>query len=254
MSALAGRTALVTGAGRGQGAVEAEMLAREGAAVWLCDVLEEQGAAKAEALRGMGLEARFLRLDVTSDDGWRDALAAIGSLDVLVNNAGIISRKILSDMAPEEWRKVLDVNLTGAFLGIRHAGPMMAASGGGSIVNIASNSAFSGHYDAAYTASKWGLRGLTRSAAMEFARAGVRVNSVCPGLIETELNRGSPHLQPMIEMTPMGRSGGAEEVARLVLFLASDASGFITGEDFVIDGGFTAGAGYRRVAVETGLL
>ncbi|MGG7566770.1 SDR family NAD(P)-dependent oxidoreductase [Rhodovulum sp. DZ06] len=258
MSALAGRTALVTGAGRGQGAVEAETLARAGAAVWLCDVLVEEGEAKAEALRAEGLDATFLKLDVTSDAEWQAALtaaaAATGRVDVLVNNAGIISRKIIADMTPEDWRKVLDVNLTGAFLGVRRAAPMMAASGGGSIVNIASNSAFSGHYDAAYTASKWGLRGLTRSAAMEFARSGVRVNSVCPGLIETELNRGSPHLKPMIEMTPMGRSGGAEEVAQLVLFLASDASSFITGEDFVIDGGFTAGAAYRRVAQETGLL
>lgn len=258
MSALAGRTALVTGAGRGQGAVEAETLARAGAAVWLCDVLEDEGEAKAAALRDAGLDARFRKLDVAVDADWAAALdaaaAATGKVDVLVNNAGIINRKTAAQVSPEEWRKVLDVNLTGAFLGLRRAAPMMAAHGGGAIVNIASNSAFSGHYDPAYTASKWGLRGLTRSAAMEFAGQGVRINSVCPGLIETELNRGSPHLGPMIEMTPMGRSGEAEEVAQLVLFLASDASSFITGEDFVIDGGFTAGAGYRRVARETGIL
>jgi len=148
---------------------------------------------------------------------------------------------------------VLDVNATGAFAGLKAALPLMAETGGGSVINISSNSGFSGHYDPAYTASKWALRGLTRTAAMEYAEKGVRVNAICPGLIVTELNRNSPHLKPMIEMTPMQRSGEAEEVAQLVLFLASDASAFITGEDFVIDGGFTGGAAYRRVARETGI-
>ncbi|MGO4853045.1 SDR family NAD(P)-dependent oxidoreductase [Phaeovulum sp. W22_SRMD_FR3] len=255
---LTGRSAIVTGAGRGQGAVEAEMLARAGAAVWLCDVLVAEGEALAARLRGEGLQAEFLALDVTDAANWATVVAAVtaatGRLDVLVNNAGIINRKLIRDMSPAEWSKVIEVNLTGAFLGIKTAAPVMAETGGGSIVNISSNSAFSGHYDPAYTASKWGLRGLTRSAAMEYAEAGVRVNAVCPGLIVTDLNRGSPHLAPMIGMTPMARSGEAEEVAQLVLFLAAEGSGFITGEDFVIDGGFTAGAAYRRVARETGLL
>jgi len=129
----------------------------------------------------------------------------------------------------------------------------MAEVEGGAIVNISSNTAFSGHYDPAYTASKWGLRGLTRSAAMELAAKNIRVNAVCPGLVVTGLNANSPHLKPMIEITPMKRSGRPEEIAELVLFLASDASSFITGEDFVIDGGFTAGAAYRKVAIETGI-
>lgn len=132
--------------------------------------------------------------------------------------------------------------------------PLMQSGHGGSIINISSNSAFSGHSDPAYTASKWGLRGLTKSAAMEFAGVGIRVNAVCPGLIVTDLNRTSPHLGPMVGMTPAGRPGEIEEVAKLVLYLASDASRFVTGEDFVIDGGFTAGAAYRRVGVETGIL
>jgi 3alpha(or 20beta)-hydroxysteroid dehydrogenase len=255
---LSGKTAIVTGAARGQGAIEAEMLATAGASVLLCDVLEEDGIALAARLKAQGLDVRFRALDVTSEAAWQSALSEVrgwtGRLDILVNNAGIINRKIIRDMTVEEWRKVMDVNATGAFIGIKLAAPMIAETGGGSIVNISSNSAFSGHYDPAYTSSKWALRGLTRTAAMEFAEEGVRVNAICPGLIVTDLNRGSPHLAPMIGMTPMGRSGEADEVAQLVLFLASDGSAFITGEDFVIDGGFTAGAGYRRVAKETGLL
>ncbi len=248
----------MTGAARGQGAIEAELLATAGASVLLCDVLEEDGVALAERLTSEGKDARFLKLDVTSEADWQDALATLrdwtGRLDILVNNAGIINRKIIRDMSVDEWKKVREVNATGAFIGIKLAAPMMAETGGGSIVNISSNSAFSGHYDPAYTSSKWALRGLTRTAAMEFADDKIRVNAICPGLIVTDLNRNSPHLGPMIEMTPAQRAGEADEVAQLVLFLASDASGFITGEDFVIDGGFTAGAGYRRVAKETGLL
>jgi len=253
MSDLSGKTAIVTGGGRGQGAVHAELLAAAGAHVMICDVLEAEGEALAARL---GDTARFLRLDVTDAEAWDGAVRTArdwtGRLDVLVNNAGIINRKIIRDMTPDEWRRVIDVNLTGAFLGIRAAAPAMGQ--GASIVNIASNSAFSGHYDPAYTASKWALRGLTRTAAMEYAQAGIRVNAICPGLIVTDLNRDSPHLGPMIGITPMARAGEADEVAQLVLFLASEASGFITGEDFVIDGGFTAGAAYRRVASETGIL
>ena len=255
---LSDKVAIVTGAGRGQGAVEAALLAEAGARVMLCDVLLEEGEARAAALRAEGFDAHFLKLDVTREDDWAAVMASVcdwgGRLDVLVNNAGIINRRTIADMSVDAWRTVLEVNATGAFAGLKAALPLMVKSGGGSIINISSNSGFSGHYDPAYTASKWALRGLTRSAAMEYAEKGIRVNAICPGLIVTDLNRGSPHLQPMIEMTPMQRSGEAEEVAQLVLFLASDASAFITGEDFVIDGGFTAGAAYRRVARESGIL
>ncbi len=254
---LSGKTAIVTGAGRGQGAVEAALLTEAGARVMLCDVLAEEGEAQAEALRAAGHDARFMKLDVTSEADWQAVIDAVrdwtGGLDILVNNAGIINRKTIADMSVAEWRKVLDVNATGAFAGLKAALPLMVETGGGSVINISSNSGFSGHYDPAYTASKWALRGLTRTAAMEYAEKGVRVNAICPGLIVTDLNRNSPHLKPMIEMTPMQRSGEAEDVAQLVLFLASDASAFITGEDFVIDGGFTGGAAYRRVARETGI-
>ncbi|MDO5604872.1 MAG: SDR family oxidoreductase [Paracoccus sp. (in: a-proteobacteria)] len=255
MTDLSGRAALVTGGARGQGAAEARLLAECGARVMICDILEEEGTALAA---GLGPAARFHRLDVTSADDWAACAQAMhdwtGRADILVNNAGIINRTLIAGTEPAAWRRLLDINLTGAFLGIRTLAPIMAAGGGGSMINISSNSAFSGHSDPAYTASKWGLRGLTKSAAMEFAGDKIRVNAVCPGLIVTDLNRDSAHLAPMIGLTPLARAGEAEEVAQLVLYLSSDASRFVTGEEFVIDGGFTAGAAYRRVAVETGIL
>lgn len=257
MKELEGRVAIVTGGARGQGAAESRRLGREGASVLVCDVLVPEGEAFVAELSAEGIDARFRTLDVTDPEAWAQAVEEVrgwkGRLDILINNAGIINRSTVSATEPDAWERVLKVNLTGAFLGIRAAVPLMEKTGGGAIVNISSNSAFSGHYDPAYTASKWGLRGLTRSAAMEYAARRIRVNAVCPGLVVTALNAASPHLQPMIGMTPMGRSGTPEEIAELVLFLASDRSAFITGEDFVIDGGFTAGASYRRVAVETGI-
>jgi len=257
MRSLEGRVAIVTGASRGQGEAEARLLAQAGAAVLVCDVLQAEGEALVQALKADGHEARFLVLDVSSKEAWADAIAAVrgwkSRLDILINNAGIINRKSLNDTPLEAWERLIGINLTGTFLGIQAAAPLMRENGGGSIVNISSNSAFSGHYDPAYTASKWGVRGLTRTAAMEYVGWGIRVNSVCPGLIVTGLNADAPHLKPMIDLTPMKRSGTPEEVARLVLFLASEESSFITGEDFLIDGGFTSGAAYRRVAVESGL-
>jgi NAD(P)-dependent dehydrogenase (short-subunit alcohol dehydrogenase family) len=257
MTELAGKTAIVTGGARGQGEAEVRLLAACGAHVLICDVLLPEGEALAAELSAQGLPVRFQPLDVTSPFDW-DAVVRVceswtGRLDILVNNAGIINRSLIRDTDPEAWNRVLNVNLTGAFLGIRAASTLMDRTGG-SIINISSNSGFSGHYDPAYTASKWGLRGLTRSAAMELAGQNIRVNTVCPGLIVTDLNRHSPHLQPMIDMTPAKRAGEAGEVAQMVLWLASDASSFVTGEDFLIDGGFIAGAAYRQVAERTGIL
>ncbi|WP_246728358.1 SDR family NAD(P)-dependent oxidoreductase [Microvirga terricola] len=255
---LSGKTAIITGGARGQGAMEVRLLSECGAAVMICDVLEAEGRALAEELSASGREVRFQRLDVTSEQDWSAVVAEVdawkGTLSILINNAGIINRTLIEKTSVESWRRLVDINLTGAFIGIRAVAPLMRKSGGGSIVNISSNSAFSGHADPAYTASKWGLRGLTRSAAMEFARDGIRVNAVCPGLIVTDLNAGSPHLRPMIDMTPIRRAGRADEVAQLVLYLASEAAAFITGEDFLLDGGFIAGAAYRHVSVETGVL
>ena len=255
---LEGKVAIVTGASRGQGLAEARLLAQRGASVALCDVLEEEGFEATKALTEAGLNVRFFKLDVSREDEWTALVEAVvnwqGAIDILVNNAGIINRKSIAQTSPDQWRRLVDINLTGAFLGIRCVSGEMARGRGGAIVNISSNSAFSAHYDPAYTASKWGLRGLTKAAAMEFAGRGIRVNSVCPGLVLTKLNSESPHLAPMIAMTPMKRAAADEEVARLVAFLVSEEASFITGEDFTIDGGFTAGAAYRRVSEETGLL
>jgi 3alpha(or 20beta)-hydroxysteroid dehydrogenase len=257
MTDLTGKLAIVTGGARGQGEAEVRLLASKGASVIIADVLVAEGNALAAALEGEGRQARFIELDVTDPASWNRVVEVArewcGRIDILVNNAGIINRTLVETTSLEAWERVLKVNLTGAFLGIQAVSGLMAEMGGGAIVNISSNSGFSGHYDPAYTASKWGLRGLTRSAAMEFAPKGIRVNAVCPGLVVTGLNANSPHLKPMIDITPMKRSGKPEEIAELVLFLATDASSFITGEDFVIDGGFTAGAAYRRVATETGI-
>jgi NAD(P)-dependent dehydrogenase (short-subunit alcohol dehydrogenase family) len=254
---LKGRVAIVTGGARGQGEAETRLLASRGAAVIIADVLSAEGEALARDLAERGLEARFIKLDVTDPSNWSRVVNLArdwkGRLNILVNNAGIINRTTVRNTALDAWERVLKVNLTGAFLGIQAVQDLVAESGGGAIVNVSSNSAFSGHYDPAYTASKWGLRGLTRSAAMELVTKNIRVNAICPGLIVTGLNADSPHLKPMIGMTPMRRSGKPEEIAELVLFLVSDASSFITGEDFVIDGGFTAGAAYRHVAAETGI-
>lgn len=249
---LQGRTILISGSARGQGAAQARLLAREGAGVAIADVLTERGEALAEELSAEGPAVRFFPLDVTREEDWGRTVAGIeawrGRLDGLVNNAGIIRRTGIMDTSRESFEAVMAVNLTGAFLGIRAAAPAMIRAGGGTVVNISSNAAFAYHPDVAYTASKWALRGLTRSAAMEFAEHGIRVNAVCPGLVVTELNETSPHLPIYSRMVPMGRTGTPEEMARLVLFLTSDDSSYVTGEDFVADGGFNAGAAVRRVA------
>lgn len=250
------KVVIVTGGSRGQGAVEATLFAERGASVALCDVLEVEGEAAAAELRARGLQARFFRLDVRSADDWSRVVAAIiewrSRIDVLVNNAGTLSRQTISNYTDADWHRILDINLTGSFFGIRQVAPHMQAQGGGAIVNIASNSAFSGHADAAYTASKWGVRGLTKSAALEFAADRIRVNCVCPGLVLAELNRDAPHVQTMIGMTPLGRSVDPGEIASVVAFLASDEASMVTAEEIVVDGGFITGGAYWKVSVDAG--
>ncbi len=241
MARLQDKICLITGAARGQGAAEARIFAEEGAIVWLADVLDEEGERLAAELGG-----RYAHLDVRSEDAWAELVAAIeaehGRLDVLINNAGIFRRNRLLDTSLAEFQEVMDVNATGVFLGMRAVAPVMIRAGAGSIVNISSLAGMRGAAGAlSYGASKWAVRGMTKAAAIELARKGVRVNSIHPGLIDTpmadELGGGNDKL---INRTPLGRSAAAEEVARMALFLASDESSYSTGSEFLIDGGLNA--------------
>lgn len=256
MSDMSGKVALITGSARGQGLAMAQLFAKKGAAVVLCDVLEEEGRAAAQALVEQGAEARFFAHDVSSQASWQslmdEVMAWKSRLDVLVNNAGIVKRKNIATYTLADWQDVLNVNLTGAFLGIQAAAPLMKAAGGGAIVNIGSNSAFAGHPDVAYAVSKWGMRGLTRSAAMELATARIRVNCVCPGVVVTDINRNAPHLQGLLNLTPLGRAAEPSEVASVVCFLASEDAAMVTGEEILIDGGFTNGGSYWRAGTDAG--
>jgi 3alpha(or 20beta)-hydroxysteroid dehydrogenase len=239
-----GKVALVTGASRGMGATEARRLAAEGAAVVICDILETRGELAAADIRTAGGDALYRHLDVTSEIEWQETVTAAtawrGRIDILVNNAGINVRMGVADLPIDDWNRVLAVNLTGSLVGMRNVAPIMRSNGGGSIVNIASVAGLRASRSAAYSASKWGLRGLSRVAALEYAAWGIRVNTVCPGVVPTELNAGQPYLKLAAGRTPMRRLASAEDVGRAVLFLASDDAAFITGTDIVVDGGITA--------------
>jgi 3alpha(or 20beta)-hydroxysteroid dehydrogenase len=222
---LAGKVAIVTGAARGQGAAEVALFARLGAAVVATDILEDEGV---------------LRHDVTSRADWDRVVAAAvtqhGRVDVLVNNAGVYRTADLVTWPEDDLRALLDVNLLGPVLGMQAVAPAMTA--GGSIVNVASISGMRGHGGALpYAASKWGLRGASRSAARELAPRGIRVNCVCPGSVDTPMIADSTM---DLSHLPIPRRGTPEEVAGLVAYLASDASAYCTGADFVVDGGATA--------------
>jgi len=202
-----------------------------------------------------GSAARFCRLDVTDAEGWQQLADTIneelGGLDVLVNNAGINRRSQLTSMTEEEWSRLLEVNLTGPMLATRACAPLMRRRGGGAIVNIGSLAGLMGHPTTGYSAAKWGLRGLTKSAALEFAPWNIRVNAMHPGLVDTPIiDRESPAYRELQEMTPLQRAGTPDELARVVLFLACDDSSFITGVDIPVDGGLrefgTYGAMWRR--------
>jgi 3alpha(or 20beta)-hydroxysteroid dehydrogenase len=236
MGRVDGKVALISGGARNIGGASARMLVAEGAKVVIGDLLDEEGAALADEL---GDSARYVHLDVTSDEDWRAAVeltvAEFGRLDVLFNNAGIFNGGQLQRYKTEQWQQMLDVNLTGAFLGIRAAADAMIASGGGSIINTSSIEGLRGTpWAHGYVASKWGLRGLTKSVALELAPHGIRVNSLHPGRISTPATDAMP--VDMIPI-PLGRPGQPEEVASFVVFLASDESSFATGSEFTMDGG-----------------
>ncbi|MGH2588193.1 MAG: SDR family NAD(P)-dependent oxidoreductase [Dehalococcoidia bacterium] len=245
MGKLDGRVALITGGARGQGAAEGALFAAEGASVALTDVLDEEGTKTATACGGL-----YLHHDVTSEEEWGRVVETVmsrhGRLDVLINNAGIYMSGRIADMPLADYLRVIQVNQVGVFLGMKAvAGPMTAARSG-AIVNISSVAGLRGGGGAvAYTASKWAVRGMTKSAAREFAPHGIRVNSIHPGLIETAMLHQLPGMdagrqEEWLRNIPMGRVAEAEEVAKLALFLASDDSGYSTGSEFVIDGGMTA--------------
>jgi NAD(P)-dependent dehydrogenase (short-subunit alcohol dehydrogenase family) len=247
---LAGKVALISGGARGMGAAEARLFAREGARVVVADVLEAEGQAVAAEVNAGGGQSVFARLDVTSESDWGQAIALavsrFGALNVLINNAGIGGSSRVEDTTAEAWDRVMDVNAKGVFLGTKAAIPAMRRAGGGSIVNIASQLGLVGMDDSSpqYTASKGAVRLLTKTTALQYAREGIRCNSVHPGPIltpMTEHRRADPVVyKRMLSRIPLGRYGEAEEVAYAVLYLASDESAFVTGSELVIDGGWTA--------------
>jgi 3alpha(or 20beta)-hydroxysteroid dehydrogenase len=258
MRDMAGKVVLITGGARGQGAEEVRRLVDRGAHAIVGDVLADEAVGLAESVQGPG-SASVLTLDVAAQDSWREAVdvihARFGRLDGLVNNAGVARAGTVSGTSFETWRDVMRVNLDGVFLGLKHCCPLIADGGGGAVVNIGSGVALVGYHAAAYAASKWGVRSLTRSAALEFAHRGVRVNAVHPGLVETPMTTSNPaQFDAMVRATPVGRAAGVGEVAEVVLFLLSDAAGFVTGADIPVDGGFASGGLAKWIAESTGVL
>ncbi|CAM5634800.1 SDR family NAD(P)-dependent oxidoreductase [Streptomyces narbonensis] len=253
MGKLNGRVVLVTGAARGQGEQEARLFAAEGARVVLADVLDDAGEALAKELtEGLGEgRAVYVHLDVTREEDWTAAVALakerFGKIDGLVNNAGILRFNELLSTPLEEFQAIVSVNQTGCFLGIRTVAPEIAAAGGGTIVNTASYTGLTGMAGVgAYAASKHAVLGLTRVAALELAARNIRVNAVCPGAIDTPMSNPEG-VDPAStaglyrKLVPLGRIGRPDEVAALALFLTGEDSAYITGQPFVIDGGWLAG-------------
>ncbi|WP_328554947.1 SDR family NAD(P)-dependent oxidoreductase [Streptomyces sp. NBC_00358] len=254
MGKLDGRVVLITGAARGQGGQEARLFVEEGARVVVADVLDDQGEALAKEIG-----AHYVHLDVSQEDDWaaavRSARAAYGRIDGLVNNAGILRFNELVDTPLAEFMRIVQVNQVGVFLGIKTLAPELAAAGGGTIVNTASYTGLTGMaYVGAYAATKHAIVGLTRVAALELAAKGIRVNAVCPGAVDTAMSNpaqldpganteeASQALDELYrKLVPLGRIGRPEEVARLALFLTGEDSSYITGQPFVIDGGWLAG-------------
>ena len=246
---LEGKVALISGGARGMGAEEARIFAREGAKVIIGDISEDEGKAVKAQIAEAGGQALFVRLDVTEESDWTNAVdqavSRFGKLDILVNNAGISSRAFTDDTAIDAWDKIMEVNSKGVFLGTRAAVPKMLEAGGGSIVNISSIMGLVGSAGGhpAYNASKGAVRIFSKAMAVRHGKDDIRVNSVHPGFMppmasgiayDQEQRRGS------LEQTPLGREGRIEEVANAVLFLASDEASYITGAELAVDGGFTA--------------
>ncbi len=232
------------------GAAEAKMFAREGAKVVIGDVLDDDGRKTEAEISELGGECLFVHLDVSSEQSWVSAVAEtvsrFGKLNILVNNAGVVSRVKLEDITLNEWDRVMDINAKGVFLGTKAAIPEMRKAGGGSIVNISSISGIAGqaYVSAVYNASKGAVRIFTKSTAIQYAAEGIRANSIHPGPIDTPMTsfrQGDPAaIAESLARIPIGRTGQPEDVAYGVLYLASDESSFVTGSELVIDGGYIA--------------
>ena len=247
---LENKVAFISGGARGMGAAEAKLFAQEGARVVIGDVLDAEGRQTESEIIELGGECLFVHLDVTSEESWTHAISAtvarFGKLDIMVNNAGVVARGVLEDTTVAEWDRVMNINAKGVFFGTKVAIPEMRKAGGGSIINISSLSGIVGQSDIqpVYNASKGAVRIFTKSAAVQYAKEGIRVNSVHPGAIDTPMagdRLTNPELQREAEaIAPVGRTGQPIEVAYGVLYLASDESSFVTGSELVIDGGATA--------------
>jgi 3alpha(or 20beta)-hydroxysteroid dehydrogenase len=235
---LGDRVCLITGGAQGQGAAEAALFVAHGAQVYITDLDGEAGRRTASDTGSV-----FLEHDVASIDDWQRVVGQVitdtGRIDVLVNNAGILHTAPLSATTPDMWDRIVAVNQTGVYLGMRTVAPQMTVRRSGSIINVSSVAGLTGTMFFGYTATKWAIRGMTRSAARDLGPSGVRVNSIHPGVIETSMTAGM-NLGAAVEGVPLGRAASAAEVAELALFLASDASSYANGAEFVLDGGWTA--------------
>jgi NAD(P)-dependent dehydrogenase (short-subunit alcohol dehydrogenase family) len=240
---LEGKTAIITGGARGQGAAHGRRLAEEGASVILGDILEDAGQAHARELRAAGHDVHFLRLDVTTPEDWNAAVDAaetrFGQLDILVNNAGVVRVAPIVDESDDGWHTTMAVNATGVFYGMRAAIPALRRNGGGSIINIAS---IYGPVGApgyvAYTASKGAVIAMTKVAALEHAQDHIRVNAICPGPVRTPMSEHEGNAS--VDITPLRRRAEPEEISSAVAFLASDDAIYITGAELAVDGGYLA--------------
>jgi 3alpha(or 20beta)-hydroxysteroid dehydrogenase len=247
MGALEGKVAIITGAARGQGAAAARLFVAEGARVVVGDVLDDVGKELADSL---GDAAIYRHLDVSSEDDWANVVSetveTLGGVDILVNNAGILRFAALPDMPLEDYLRIVNVNQVGTFLGMRAVSKPMMAAGKGAIVNISSVEGLAGMpYLTAYTATKFAIRGMTKVAALELGPHGIRVNSVHPGMIETDMVKDAAgghdvDLSPAAKRIALRRMGQSEDIAEVVLFLASDRSAYVTGAELAADGGATA--------------
>lgn len=246
---LQDKVCLISGGARGMGAAEARLFSSEGARLIIGDVLEEEGGRVAAEIGESGGDIHFVKLNVTSEAEWeravRRAVDLYGRLDVLVNNAGIYQRATVEETSSDGWDRVMDINAKGVFLGTRAAVPALKEAGGGSIVNISSIAGLIGSgFSTSYNASKGAVRLLTKSTALQYAKQGIRANSVHPGPVTTDmlphLFRTSQELEERIAETPLGRLGTLDDVAYAVLFLASDESSYVTGSELIVDGGWTA--------------